>query len=253
MGRDFLDHLAKLDRRIDNLARHRQRAGQPVRSERYDKAVRQLRGYVTTEINRVLERLVRLKRPETLIVERLDFTHPDLSKRMNRLLRRCGRAVFRKKLQDLEERFGVKTLEVNAAYSSQQCSRCGFTSRDNRPVRASFRCARCGHTAHADVDAARSLRLRRSDAGLRDPGRSRRQVLAELQRRQLYAKRRGLHADAAAAGQRRAGDASGVARRSSQQGWRGKPPDAGFHPPGPAGSALRDAAPQHLDGRSRTQ
>ncbi|MFP3386552.1 zinc ribbon domain-containing protein, partial [Tritonibacter sp. SIMBA_163] len=86
----------------------------------------------------------------------LDFSHPDLSKRMNRLIRRCGRAVFRQKLQDLEERFGVETVEVNAAYSSQQCSSCGYTCRDNRPDRATFRCGRCGHTSHADVDAARS-------------------------------------------------------------------------------------------------
>ncbi|WP_027289826.1 zinc ribbon domain-containing protein [Rhodovibrio salinarum] len=228
MGRNFIDHLAKLDRRIDKIARVRQRAGFRVRSERYDKAVQQLRGYIKTEINRVLKRLARLKRPETLIVERLDFSHPDLSKRMNRIIRRCGRAVFRQKLQDLEERFGVETVEVNAAYSSQQCSSCGFTSRDNRPGRATFRCGRCGHTSHADVDAARSLRVRRSDSGLRDPRRSRRQVLAELQRRGLYA---------ASSGQRRAGQV----RRSAQQGWSGKPPTAGFHPPGPAESALRDA------------
>ena len=115
-----------------------------TRSERYDRPVQKLRGYVTTEINRVLERLVRLKRLETQIAERLNFTHPDLSKRMNRLLRHCGPKVFGQKLQDLEERFGVKTVELNAADSSQQCSRCGFTSRDAagarvlplRPVRA---------------------------------------------------------------------------------------------------------------------
>ena len=179
----------------------------------------------------MLERLVRLKRPATLIVERLDFSHPDLSKRMNRLIRRCGRKVFRQKLQDLEERFGVETVEVNAAYSSQQCSSCGWTTRNNRPARASFRCGRCGHTSHADVNAARSLRDRRSDPGLRDPGRPRRQLLAEL-------KRRGLYADAAGDRQRQAGHTS---RRSAQRGWSGKPSDTGFHPPSPAGSALREA------------
>ena len=178
----------------------------------------------------MLERLVRLKRAATLIVERLDFSHPDLSKRMNRLIRRCGRKVFRQKLQNLEERFGVKLVEVNAAYSSQQCRSCGWTTRDNRPARASFRCRRCGHTSHADVDAARSLRGRRSDPGLRDPGRPRKQVLAELTRR-------GLYADAAGDRQRRTGHTS---RRSAQRGWSGKPTDTGFHPPGPAGSALLD-------------
>jgi putative transposase len=103
MGRAVLEHLAKRGRRIDNLARHRQRVGLKTRSERYDRLVRQRRGYVAAENTRVLERLVHLKRPEALIVERPEFTHPDLSKRMlgcpsdaKRLLRRCGRAVFRK-------------------------------------------------------------------------------------------------------------------------------------------------------------
>jgi putative transposase len=250
MGRGFLDHLARLDRRIDRIARHRQRAGLTVRSRRYDRAVRQLQGYLRTTINRVLERLVRLKRPAQLIVERLDFTHPDLSKRLNRLVRRCGRKVFRQKLRDLKERFGVESVEVNAACTSQQCSRCGHTSRDNRPDRATFRCGRCGHTGHADVDAARVLRVRRwtpsasevscPDARLRDPNRPQRQVLAEL-------RRRGLHA--AAAGQRQAG----TARRSAQRGWSGKPPAAGFHPPGPAGSALRRASAPHVGAVSTTR
>ena len=229
LGRNFIDHLARLDRRIDRIARARQQARKPVRSKRYDRHVRKLRGYVATEINRVLEQLVRLKRPAKLIVEKLDFSHPDLSKRMNRLIRRCGRKVFRQKLQDLEERFGVETVEVNAAYTSQQCSSCGFTTRDNRPERASFRCVRCGHTSHADVGAARSLRVRRSDPVLRDPGRPRRQVLAEL-------KRRGLYAEAAGDRQRRTGRTS---RRSAQRGWSGNPPGSGI--PDPAGSALQDA------------
>lgn len=63
-GNDVLGHLARLDRQIDHIAR-----------------VRQLQGYVATEISRVLEQLLRLKRPETLIVKRLDLTHSDLSRR----------------------------------------------------------------------------------------------------------------------------------------------------------------------------
>ena len=47
-GNDVLGHLARLDRQIDHIAR-----------------VRQLQGYVATEISRVLKQLVSLKRPET--------------------------------------------------------------------------------------------------------------------------------------------------------------------------------------------
>lgn len=81
---------------------------------------------------------MRLRRPATLIVEQLDFTHPDFSKRLNRLVRRCGRKVFRKKHQDLEKRFGVGTIEVNTAYSAQQCSRCAYIASTARPVASRF-------------------------------------------------------------------------------------------------------------------
>ena len=244
MGRDFLAHLAKIDRRIDGIARVRQRAGLKTRSRRYDKQVRKLRGYVETEINRVLEHLVRLKRPARLIVEKLDFQHPELSKRMNRLVQRSGRKVFRQKLQDLQERFGIEVIEVDPAYTSQRCSSCGYTYRSNRPARAAFRCGRCGHTCHADVDAARVVRGRRSGPGSTAQSGPRKRVPAVS-----YRSGRGSSGWTADAGGRQAG----ASRRSSQQGWRGKPPGIGFHPPGLAGSALPDAAAQHVDAVSRRQ
>ena len=82
MGRDALRHLEKLDQRISTIARHRQKAGLKVRSPRYNRAVRQLRGWLKTEINRILNRLVLLRKPAHLSVERLDFRMPGLSKRM---------------------------------------------------------------------------------------------------------------------------------------------------------------------------
>ncbi|EXU63342.1 transposase [Streptomyces sp. PRh5] len=39
---------------------------------------------------------------------------------------------------------GVPFLEVDAAYTSQRCPRCGHTDRANRPDRDCFRCRRCG-------------------------------------------------------------------------------------------------------------
>jgi putative transposase len=45
-------------------------------------------------------------------------------------------------------------VTVPAPYSSQECSRCGRTSPDNRPERARFICTACGFAAHADLNAA---------------------------------------------------------------------------------------------------
>ncbi|PYU24805.1 MAG: hypothetical protein DMG30_07515 [Acidobacteria bacterium] len=49
---------------------------------------------------------------------------------------------------------GVMVMEADAAYSSQECSRCHQISKPNGK---SFRCGYCGHHDHRDANAAFSL------------------------------------------------------------------------------------------------
>lgn len=72
------------------------------------------------------------------MVEKLDFRGGGLSRRMNRLLARTYRKVIKDKLARLEEKYGITTVEVNAAYTSQECSKCGFVSKGNRNHKAPF-------------------------------------------------------------------------------------------------------------------
>jgi Transposase and inactivated derivatives len=158
MGRDFLKKLKVMDRTISGIARHVQRSGgKPRNSKRYVAHVTRLRGYITTELRRVLNRYVAVRKPTTIHLERLDFSSPDLSRRMNRILRNCGRSVLRAKLQSLKEEFGVETTEVVSAYTSQTCSCCGYVDRRNRKSQASFACLWCGRVLHADVNASRNI------------------------------------------------------------------------------------------------
>jgi putative transposase len=50
--------------------------------------------------------------------------------------------------------------EVDAAYSSQECSACGHIAAESRESQARFRCVACGHGAHADVNAAININNR---------------------------------------------------------------------------------------------
>src|SRR5690606_11602854 len=61
----------------------------------------------------------------------------------------------------LHERFGIEIEYVNSAYSSQTCSACEYVDPKNR-TGETFSCLWCGRTLHADVNAARNLRARRS-------------------------------------------------------------------------------------------
>lgn len=163
LGQNWLKQLKKYDSLITLIATSQQRAGKKPRdSKRYRALVQDVRGFLTTEINRILNRLVAQNRPSELILEQLDFSNSDLSKRLNRIIRNSGRSIINSKLQDLEDRLGVTSVEVNPAYTSQTCSCCGYVDKKNRKDQSHFECLWCGSKKHADLNAATNVRTRRA-------------------------------------------------------------------------------------------
>jgi putative transposase len=52
---------------------------------------------------------------------------------------------------------GISIEYVDARYTSQRCSCCGFISRSNRKSQSDFRCKECGFELNADLNAARNI------------------------------------------------------------------------------------------------
>jgi hypothetical protein len=90
-----------------------------------------------------------------------EYAAHHLSRRMNRLVTNAGRRIIEEKLNDLHEQFGIEIEYVTPAYSSQTCSACDYVDKKNRTGER-FKCRWCGRTLHADVNASRNLRARRS-------------------------------------------------------------------------------------------
>lgn len=57
-------------------------------------------------------------------------------------------------------RAGVPVAYVDPAYTSQQCSECGYIDRNNRTGQARFACRSCGMTLHADINGSRNIAFR---------------------------------------------------------------------------------------------
>ncbi len=55
---------------------------------------------------------------------------------------------------------GVAFVQVDPAYTSQTCSRCGWVDKRNRRSQSVFECVRCGFVGHADHNAAKNIARR---------------------------------------------------------------------------------------------
>lgn len=224
-GRGFLDQLQKYDAQLQRIQKGLQDAGQfrLAACRRYRNFVSRLRGWLKTTVQTNLARLLEQRRPKKVIVEDLVFAgqHGELSRRMNRLLRRFGQRYFVQTLEERKDEYGFELEVVEPAYSSQTCASCEFVHRDNRHG-DSFRCLACGHTAHADVNAGKNLSRRSVQKASSAPGQLRNQWVRSVQgwmtrQRDILLKRRtsGLPVHACAVGCARAGLRALAERKSS--------------------------------------
>lgn len=96
-----------------------------------------------------------------LVFEALTVPQPEKGKVRGKATRRrlsqWQRQLIRRATESKAQEVGMVVAEVNPAYTSQQCSRCGLCGVRHRH---SFVCPSCGHTAHADVNAAVNIRNR---------------------------------------------------------------------------------------------
>ena len=161
-GITIFNKLKIWDELLIKRTKELQAQGKKLKSDPYYNSLQsRIRSFIKNEIGRILNKLAN-KGYAVFIVEKLDFRGGGLSRRMNRLLARTYRKVIKDNLARLEEKFGITTVEVNAAYTSQECSKCGFVSKANRKSQSKFSCTCCSHKVNADVNAARNIVKRRS-------------------------------------------------------------------------------------------
>ena len=64
---------------------------------------------------------------------------------------------------------GIQVTQVDPAYTSKRCSKCGTTLDENRTTQARFCCQKCGYEIHADYNAAKNIGFRLLRAGQKSP------------------------------------------------------------------------------------
>ena len=74
------------------------------------------------------------------------------NKRLSKHILDCGWGTFFSLLE-----YKTNVIKVNPIYSSQECSKCGHTCKENRPTQSLFECVKCGFTENADLNATLNL------------------------------------------------------------------------------------------------
>lgn len=167
-GKYWLTKLTRYDKQITTLLSARQACLSKynnenptnkltIRSKRYDKLITQVKGFIKTEINRILNKyFAKNKDIQTVVIEKLRFSSPELSRRLNRIIQNFGLKLYKAKLEELSLYNGFKIEELNPAYTSQECSECGYVDSNNRSSQSMFKCKCCGQKMNADVQGSRT-------------------------------------------------------------------------------------------------
>lgn len=79
---------------------------------------------------------------------------------LNKSILDQGWGEFRRQLEYKSQWRGGIVVAVPPHHTSQECSRCGHTHKENRPSQERFECGACGHKENADINAAKNIRAR---------------------------------------------------------------------------------------------
>lgn len=161
-NQNFMTKIQKYDDKITKLAKSRQKQGLKTSSKRYKKLVSKLRNFLKNEIGRSINSIVSNHSPKEIVIEKLDFRSPKLSKRMNRLISNYGKKVINSKFEDIKQTYGIITTEVRAEYSSSGCNSCGYVDKRSRKTQDKFECLFCENKANADYNASLNIKERSS-------------------------------------------------------------------------------------------
>ena len=85
----------------------------------------------------------------------------------NRLLRVMHLPLIKQEFDHIGRKYNIAVSFVNPAFTSQECSKCGYIHPGNRLTQENFVCLDCGHTNNADSNASDVIRSRVSKAVLR--------------------------------------------------------------------------------------
>lgn len=122
-----------------------------------------IKNFVKNEIGRCLNRMLKKEQPCTIVIENLSGLYYSVKFDTVGVKDFLNLRHIETKLREKCECLGIELVVVNAAYTSQECPLCSFTSINNRKTQKEFECGKCGFSRNADFVGSVNILNRRSD------------------------------------------------------------------------------------------
>ena len=115
---------------------------------------------INNELHHISNQIIKLaKETKSLIVIGNLKGLKDINKgrRLNRIINCMPHYKLTQMLQYKALQQGLQLLQISERYTSQQCHKCGHTSKKNRKTQGLFECEKCGLQYNADLNAATNI------------------------------------------------------------------------------------------------
>jgi len=145
-------------------------------AKRHQRRMRHKQARFRRDCDHVLSKQIVQVTPEgsTIAVENLTHIRQRTKQRGREQRRRMhswSYAQMRQFLTYKAEARGCTVVAVDPRHTSQQCSKCGHTARNNRRARGLFKCHLCGYELHADLNASYNIAAKyQASVGTPDTG-----------------------------------------------------------------------------------
>ena len=128
---------------------------------KYNKNKSKYDSLVKSYVNHGIYNMLDTEKPTIVVCENLDFVswYKKMAKTQKRKLARWIKGYIQERLEYICSLRQIKIIEVNPAYTSQICFKCGAFGNRNGKI---FKCNCCGEI-DADINAANNIKQRYSD------------------------------------------------------------------------------------------
>lgn len=118
--------------------------------------------YKKDYIHKVSTNIVRLAvayQVDQIIIGKLNhgITHINIGHQTNEKLHQIPLGKLVKMIQYKAREYGIKVIQIDESYTSQECSCCNTRNRNHRVYRGLYVCSHCGLVINADVNGARNI------------------------------------------------------------------------------------------------